>query len=219
MTEFLPDGAAEWRSSFWSKRVWHAKAGHPPGDEGGCTVRGGDFVRGITSIHLVVLSMMVNRYLKPPDGGSRPTKSTCTWLNLCAGIGMLCSRTRTCLVILEHWHSKQSLMYTAKSLRMPHHTYQAKIKFFVERVPRCARLSTLGSTCARIQAGTNTQNVPVEMSPRSCRSPSALEITWSAVLPHRRWVSRQRIWHKAIILTQKVGLRYARIPCGFFDKL
>ncbi len=46
------------------------------------------FSRGFTSIHLVVLSMMVNRYIKPPDGGSGTTKSRCTWLNLCVCTGM-----------------------------------------------------------------------------------------------------------------------------------
>ena len=43
------------------------------------------FFMGIASGHLVDLSMVVNRYLEPPDEGRGPTTSTCMWPNLLVG--------------------------------------------------------------------------------------------------------------------------------------
>ncbi len=56
------------------------------------------FLRGTASNHLVDLSMMVSRYTCPSEEAGRgPTKSTCTWENLRAGMGMACTGAAGCL--------------------------------------------------------------------------------------------------------------------------
>jgi hypothetical protein len=56
------------------------------------------FFRGTASNHLVDLSMMVSRYTCPSEEAGRgPTKSTCTWENLRAGMGMACTGAVGCL--------------------------------------------------------------------------------------------------------------------------
>src|SRR5450830_588451 len=44
--------------------------------------------RGNASGHLVVLSIIVNRYVKPLLAGRGPTKSTCTWAKRRVGTSM-----------------------------------------------------------------------------------------------------------------------------------
>ena len=50
---------------------------------------------GTASAHRVVLSMMMKRYVQPPELGRGPTKSTRTWLKRRPGTGMC-----RCLTIL-----------------------------------------------------------------------------------------------------------------------
>jgi hypothetical protein len=67
----------------------HAKMCHPVGDEGICARAGSMLRRGTASTHLVDLSIMVNRYMwLSEEAGRGPTRSTCTWENLRAGVGM-----------------------------------------------------------------------------------------------------------------------------------
>ncbi len=56
------------------------------------------FFKGTASNHMVDLSMMVSRYTCPfEEAGRGPTKSTCTWENLRAGMGMACTGAVGCL--------------------------------------------------------------------------------------------------------------------------
>ena len=63
---------------------------------------------GTASIHLVVQSITVNRYLYPPAAGRDPTRSTWRWLNRRGGMGMCCGKVRTWRITLDLWQVMQS---------------------------------------------------------------------------------------------------------------
>ena len=97
--------------------------------------------KGMASNHLLVLSMMVNRYRKPSlDVARGPTKSTCMWENLCDGTGMGCTAAAGCLTTLARPQSWQSLTHLAMSLFMWGHTTLLPISLPVALTPGCARL-------------------------------------------------------------------------------
>jgi hypothetical protein len=74
------------------------------------------FFTGTASSHLVDLSIIVNRYLKPSaEVGRGPTKSTWMWLNLLAGTGIGSVAAGGCLVTLPRWQSWQSLHHLETS--------------------------------------------------------------------------------------------------------
>ncbi len=53
--------------------------------------------RGTASAHRVVRSTMVKMCVKPCEGGSGPTISTCTWEKRRSGIGMAVAGGEMCL--------------------------------------------------------------------------------------------------------------------------
>ena len=55
---------------------------------------------GMASGHRVLLSIIVNRYLKPSEGGRGPTKSTCMCEKRLVGCGISPVGGVVCLVIL-----------------------------------------------------------------------------------------------------------------------
>ena len=87
------------------------------------------------SIHLVVQSITVNRYLYPPAAGRGPTRSPWRGLNRRGGMGMCCGKVGTWCVTLDLWQVMQSRTQVVQLLRMPRHTYLAESSRRVARVP------------------------------------------------------------------------------------
>ena len=94
---------------------------------------------GKTSTHRVDQSMMVITWLWPPElTGRAPTRSACTWVNLCDGTGIGCRGAVVCVVILAFWQAAHSLHHRPTSAAMPFHTKRPAINHLVALMPGCA---------------------------------------------------------------------------------
>ena len=62
-----------------------------------------------TSTQRVLRSIIVSKYLYPWEGGSGPTISTFTSVNLLVGMGISCSSGTVCRVTFEVWHFRHCL--------------------------------------------------------------------------------------------------------------
>jgi hypothetical protein len=81
---------------------------------------------------------MVSRYTWPSEeAGREPTRSTCTWENLRAGMGMACRGAAGCLCTFPLWHCWHSRHIAATSLPTPFHTKCAVTICLVARMPGC----------------------------------------------------------------------------------
>jgi hypothetical protein len=72
-----PQGGRELGPSVECDGCQHSEPGDPAGEKGPCTVGRGVERSGIASSHRDVLSITVNRYVWPLEGGSGPTRSKC----------------------------------------------------------------------------------------------------------------------------------------------
>ncbi len=79
-------------------------------------------VRGMASIHLLVLSMMVRMWMWPKEIVSGPTRSMWMWANLRWGTGIGRGLTWTCWWMLDCWHFAQSLVQAGMSPLIPDQT-------------------------------------------------------------------------------------------------
>ncbi len=96
---------------------------------------------GMASSHLLVLSMMLNRYWNPSLEVVRgPTKSTWMWEKRCDGTGMGLTAAGGWPVTLALLHAWQSLTQVAMSLFMKGHTTLAPITLPVAFMPGWPRL-------------------------------------------------------------------------------
>ncbi len=94
-------------------------------------------VRGMASIHLLVLWMMVRMWLWPKETVSGPTRSMWMWANLRWGTGIGRGLTWMCRWTLDCWHFAQSLVQAAMSLLIPDQTNLEHKSRFVASVPVC----------------------------------------------------------------------------------
>jgi hypothetical protein len=95
--------------------------------------------KGMASAHLLVLSTIVNRWVKPSlEIGKGPTKSTCTCENLMAGMGMGTTGALACVTILATEHLWQSLTIWLMKGCIPFHTNLAEINLLVALEPAWA---------------------------------------------------------------------------------
>ena len=90
---------------------------------------------GTASAHRVVRSMMVKRYVQPPELGSGPTRSTWMWLNRRPGTGMWRGLRCTCLMILPRWQVRHARVHAVMLAAAPLHTNLERIIRLVARIP------------------------------------------------------------------------------------
>ena len=120
------------------------------------------FFSKTASGHLVVLSTMVNRCVKPSlEAGSGPTRSTCRWANLLEGVVKLWTGVCTCLCTLPRAQPWQSRHHAATSADILDHTNLLEIILLVARMPGWASVCTAEKIAGRHDVGTSGLGTPV----------------------------------------------------------
>ena len=115
--------------------------------------------------HLVDLLIMVRRWVYPSyDGGSGPTMSTCTWLNLAAGMSIFSTVVVGCMVILAWLQAAHSLHQATTSVARPGQTKWAATSPRVARRPAWKSSCACWKTALLWETGTRGQRAPVEVS-------------------------------------------------------
>ena len=120
--------------------------------------------RGIASNHLVDLSMIVNRCVKPLDDGRGPTISTCICEKRLEGTGICCISDLVCLCIFPFWQSAQLSHHSFTSLFSFFQTNLSEIILLVALIPGCEIVWRAEKTSLFIVSGTRGRGVPVETS-------------------------------------------------------
>jgi hypothetical protein len=92
-------------------------------------------VRGMASIHLLILLMMVRMWLWRKEIVSGPTRLMGLWANLRWGTGIGRGLTWTCQWTLDCWHFAQSLVQAATSLLIPDQTNLEHKSRYVASLP------------------------------------------------------------------------------------
>ena len=87
------------------------------------------------STQRVLRSIIVSKYLYPWEGGSGPTISTFTSVNLLVGMGISCSSGTVCRVTFEVWHCRHCLHQADISACIPAHNHLLVINLRVALVP------------------------------------------------------------------------------------
>ncbi len=129
-------------------------------------------VRGMASIHLLILSMMVRMWLWPKEIVSGPTRSMWMWANLRWGTGIVRGLTWTCRWILDCWHFAQSLVQALTSLLIPDQTNLEHNSHFGASVLGWAMLWMWLKMARQCPSGTSSLHTPVDVSPASLCLPT-----------------------------------------------
>ena len=134
---------------------------------------------GSTSIHLVVLSMMVITWVKPSALAVRgPTRSTWIWVKRRLGTGIGCTGAEGWVVTLAFWQAWHSLHQRPTSAAMPFHTNLLDMSLLEARIPGWAKEWTARNVFFLQANGTNGRRRPEETSHSNCSRPTASKVKY-----------------------------------------
>ena len=119
---------------------------------------------GIASGHLVVLSMIVNKYFTLCEGGSGPTMSTWRWPNRRVGSENAPMPDSVLRIVFEVWQWVQERAHCLMSRAIPGHMYFCFINFRAARREGCERPWTRSKALRRRGSGTHGRGVPLLVS-------------------------------------------------------